>query len=339
MPSMNYRYRNFTAIVIAGALVVFVSFAVLLFFWMQKAVTIIDDGNIMQVKTMKTTAAGALEQAEISLLPGDTVEPSLDARLKDGMIIEINRAFPVYITCDGKRTKVISGQNSVMQVLQDNHVNIGPKDKVEPGLEQVVTAGAEIRVVRVTEELVTETKRIYYNLVKKNNDKLEKGVTKVVQQGSEGEKLLTYRVTYEDGEEVSREMVGEKVIKEKQDKIVEYGTIDSFVTARGDRIRFSKALTMMATAYHAGVESTGKTPDHPEYGITYTGVRVQKGIVAVDPKVIPLGTRLYVEGYGYAVAADIGSAIKGNRIDLYHDTYEEAMRYGRRRVKVYFLTE
>ena len=95
---------------------------------------------------------------------------------------------------------------------------------------------------------------------------------------------------------------------------------------------------MVATAYTAGPESTGKSPGMPGYGITYSGMRVRPGVVAVDPRVIPLGTYLYVEGYGYSIAADTGgSAISGNRIDLYMERLADAYNWGRRTVKVYVL--
>src|SRR6185312_15277556 len=77
---------------------------------------------------------------------------------------------------------------------------------------------------------------------------------------------------------------------------------------------------VVATGYTAGIESTGKEPGHPLYGITYSGVKVKRDLystIAADPKVFPLGTILFIPGYGYGVVADTGSAIKGNIIDLY----------------------
>jgi 3D (Asp-Asp-Asp) domain-containing protein len=102
-----------------------------------------------------------------------------------------------------------------------------------------------------------------------------------------------------------------------------------------------KSIEVMATGYTAGVESTGKSPSHPQYGITFSGVKVRKGVVstiAADTKVFPLGTLLYIPGYGYGIVADTGSAIKGNKIDLFFlNTKEVYTHWGKKKVNVYLL--
>src|SRR5699024_2317005 len=98
-----------------------------------------------------------------------------------------------------------------------------------------------------------------------------------------------------------------------------------------------KAMNMTATAYDLSFQSTGKRPGDKSYGITASGTKAKVGTVAVDPNVIPLGTRLYVDGYGFCVAEDTGGAIKGNRIDLFFNSTSEARNFGRRQVKVYIL--
>lgn len=96
-------------------------------------------------------------------------------------------------------------------------------------------------------------------------------------------------------------------------------------------------LRVEATGYTAGYESTGKKPGDPYYGITSVGAKAQRGVIAVDPRVIPYGTQMYVPGYGYGVALDCGGAIKGNRIDLFYDTVPEANNWGRRWVTIQLL--
>ena len=101
------------------------------------------------------------------------------------------------------------------------------------------------------------------------------------------------------------------------------------------------STVVVATGYTAGIESTGKTPDHPEYGITYSGVRVKRDLystIAADLDIFPIGTILFIPGYGYGVVADKGGAIKGNRLDLYYDTVEDVYKYwGKKKVQVYIV--
>ncbi|WEY47123.1 3D domain-containing protein [Bacillus sp. B28] len=101
------------------------------------------------------------------------------------------------------------------------------------------------------------------------------------------------------------------------------------------------AQKVTATGYTAGVESTGKKPGDPLYGLTYSGVKVKRDLystVAADPSVFPIGTILFIPNYGLGVVADTGSAIKGNRIDLYfetvHDVYNE---WGKKTLDVYVI--
>lgn len=100
-------------------------------------------------------------------------------------------------------------------------------------------------------------------------------------------------------------------------------------------------VEVVATGYSAGKESTGKTPGHPEYGITYSGVKVRKdkfSTIAADPKVFPLGTVLYIPGYGFGVVADTGSKIKGHKIDLYFKTKNQVyQQWGKKTVRVHVL--
>ncbi|KAA0545372.1 hypothetical protein FZW96_18565 [Bacillus sp. BGMRC 2118] len=101
------------------------------------------------------------------------------------------------------------------------------------------------------------------------------------------------------------------------------------------------SVTVTATGYTAGVESTGKSPDHPSYGITYSGVKVKRDLystIAADKSVFPIGTILFIPGYGFGVVADTGGAIKGNKLDLYYDTVQEVYeKWGKKQVEVYVI--
>ncbi|MCZ8519348.1 MULTISPECIES: 3D domain-containing protein [Paenibacillus] len=114
---------------------------------------------------------------------------------------------------------------------------------------------------------------------------------------------------------------------------------------RGQDLKQFKAVEVTATGYYAGIESTGKNPGHPEYGVTYSGLRVTRDVgafstIAADPAVFPIGTVLYIPGYGYGVVADTGGAIKGRRIDLYFETKDQVYReWGKRTLNVFVVKE
>ncbi|WP_070119440.1 3D domain-containing protein [Bacillus marinisedimentorum] len=101
------------------------------------------------------------------------------------------------------------------------------------------------------------------------------------------------------------------------------------------------SVTVTATGYTAGIESTGKTPGHPQYGITYSGIKVKRDLystIAADTTVFPIGTILYIPGYGYGVVADTGSAIKGHKIDLYYETVDDVYeQWGKQKIDVYII--
>lgn len=117
----------------------------------------------------------------------------------------------------------------------------------------------------------------------------------------------------------------------------------SEVAANEEMAGHYKTYEVVATGYYAGVESTGKQPEHPQYGITYSGVKVQRGIVstiAADLNLFPIGTVLYIPGYGYGVVADIGGAVKGRVIDLYFPSLEAVFsEWGKRTVQVTVIEE
>lgn len=156
---------------------------------------------------------------------------------------------------------------------------------------------------------------------------VREGVRVVLKEGKPGLKKVRYEVVTINGKEQKR-VLEEKVIRKPITRVILVGTGRN-LSSRGGVQRVKKVLEMEATAYCAGYDGVDR--------VTATGVRARYGIAAVDSRVIPLGTLLYVEGYGLALAADRGRAIKGNRIDLFMESYAEAKRWGRRKVKVYIL--
>lgn len=253
-------------------------------------------------------------------------------------------ARAITIVADGQEIALEVRVATVEEALAAAKIVLGEHDRVSPELAGKIQDQMEIVVTRVTKSQIVEVERIYFHEIRRANHNLDRGVTRTVQRGREGRKVEYYEAVYEDGERVSKTLLRSEVIEPKVDRIVEYGTIGS-LSRGGNTYRFTRVLYVIATAYTAGPESTGKSPGHPAFGITRSGLPVEVGHIAVDPNVIPLLSHVYVEGLcafsaqfsGRYFATDTGSAIRGNRIDIYFERVEDAIRFGRRRMRVYVL--
>ncbi|MCR1899520.1 G5 domain-containing protein [Irregularibacter muris] len=294
----------------------------------QKDITIIDVKEEIKLTTRSKTVEQVLKEKNISLQDKDIVEPALDTPLEDGIEIQIKRAVPLHILVDGKNYQVTTALTQVGEIIEEAGIRINPLDRVAPDKEAEIEEEREIHIVRVTEKIITEEENIDFTTQKKPDNHLEKGKTKVVQKGQKGLKKNQIKITYEDGEESQRETLKEEVVIEPKDEVIQVGMLSTINTSRG-ATRFEKTMTVTATAYSQGDAGVGNT--------TSVGAPLKRGVIAVDPRVIPYYTRLYVPGYGFGQALDTGGAIKGNRIDLAMGSRAEALRYGRRKVKIYLL--
>jgi 3D (Asp-Asp-Asp) domain-containing protein len=180
-------------------------------------------------------------------------------------------------------------------------------------------------VVRIAQKTIYHKEDIPVTIERTTDNTLESGIQRTVQQGTPGIERQTIMVSYEDGKEVSREVINSEIIKPPKKKIVAMGVLTS-ISRGGNRIDFQRAIEMRASAYSYSAGS-----------ITSTGQKVRVGGIAVDPSVISYGSRVYVEGYGYATAIDCGGAIKGNRIDVFFETDKECRKWGVKKVKIYIL--
>ncbi len=317
-----------------------------------KTVTVtIDGGSPKVITTMDKTVGVILAHNNIVVGEHDVVSPPLASSLKQNRSITIARAFPVQVNIGDERVTIHSVSQTVAQALIAGGIEIGEMDIVTPSLDSVVNKGTEINITQVAEDMITVTEKIPYRTVSSPNSSLARGTTRIKTEGKAGTKELYYKVVYHNGEEVSRELAGEKIVSEPVNQVSEYGiSYYSGTTSRGGvnrsengTLNYSSVMTCSASAYDLSYESCGKNPGDRGYGITASGMKAQRGVIAVDPRVIPLGTRLYIESmdsypdYGYAIAGDTGGAIKGNRVDLFMDSRSEALQFGRRQVKVYIL--
>lgn len=293
------------------------------------------DEQQIELQSRERSVQSALAENGITLQAEDRVTPDRLSRVRPASRVKvaIQRAMSVSLTVDGSTHTVRTLGPTVADMLRQQGLVLGPNDRVSLSPEQVITPGAAVQVVRVIEQTRVRTIEIPYQTIRREDRTLTVGETKELQPGQPGSIELTERVTLEDGQETAVETLSEVPLSPPVDRIVAFGTV-GVVSRGGVQYRYLKEFEMRATGYTAGKESN---PDGNGY--TYTGIKAVRGVVAVDPRVIPLGSRLYVEGYGPALAADIGGAIKGNRIDLCFTTVDEALQWGVRPVKVYLLQD
>lgn len=315
------KMRIITKIISIIAIVTLLASLYLIIF-VKRDITIQDGSESLLVKSHARTVGDLLAEKGIALREQDKVEPGLDAVLASNMTVIITRIKPVEISADGKTTVINTTGSCVKEVLKQAGVIVNENDRVIPGLEE--PCADRIQVIRVERKEISELKSLAYDIQKVADNNLYKGEQRIRQKGLNGQEKLLYEVVLEDGIEVARKLVEKVLLKKSVNEIVAVGTLQT--VSRGENpLNFKQVIQMTATGYtHTGNR-------------TYTDIWPAVGIVAVDPRVIPLGTRLYVDGYGYATAMDIGSAIKGNRIDLFFDTKKEALKWGRRLVQVFIL--
>jgi uncharacterized protein YabE (DUF348 family) len=285
--------------------------------------------------TTASIVGTALHEAGIVLYLADDVRPSLSSPVKPGTLVSINRSTPVTIHVDGHTLRARTHRFTVGDVLADMGILLQGLDYAEPDLGTSLGDGQAIRVVRVREEVLVQQEPIPFETQWAPDPELEIDHQKLGQEGERGVFERRVRVRYEDGVEVSRWNEAEWVAKAPRPKILNYGTkivLRTIDTPSGS-VQYWRKFRMFATSYTAA--SAGKSPDHPRYGITRLGVPMRFGIVAVDPRVVRLGSQVYVPGYGVGYAADTGGAILGPRIDLGYDESNLVLWY--RCVDVYLL--
>ncbi len=305
---------------IASILLLFAIF--ILFF---HSYTIVDGKEIHQVISMKSLSVEqVLKKAGIKLDSKDVVKPFEGGKFKVN-VIKIIRSRPVEIDIDGKKIYLRTTMQTVGDVLKEAGIKLGEKDKVLPNLKSKIRNDEKITVSTYRTKTTIVKIPIPYKTVYEVNPRLQKGKVIKFRDGKDGILEKKIIITYVNGKEVSKNTVSEKVVSPAVSAVYMSGN------ARAPE-KYIKKLRVVATAYSPRVIETDGNPWR-----TATGMRSAFGIVAVDPKLIPLGTLMYVEGYGYAVAGDTGSAIKGNRIDVFFYSTDDAYRWGRRTVTIYIL--
>lgn len=297
------------------------------------------DGKVIVVDRTSKSVFHVLMSEGISIGIYDSVTPGLDVQVEDTDRIVVKRAVNVTLTDNGETKDYMTSTDTVADFLKAKGKAARSYDLVTPALDTPVTEGMQIDVIRGERVVKTNVVDIPYETEKRENENLAKDLVSVTRYGVTGSRTVTTEYIYREGVLVSETVIGDIVTKEPVTEILDIGTKpNTLVTPDGKTYTYSKVITCTATAYDASYESNG-----PWGPITATGKALASGMVAVDPRVIPLGTKLYIEApdgswvYGYSVAEDTGGAIKGNKVDLFFPSSYRVRQFGRRTANVYIL--
>ncbi len=292
------------------------------------------------LRTRQNDVEAFLKENDIELSGAQQLSVPLDKELENADILEIKQGKNVRLISGGEETSILATEKNVGAILEDAGITLGANDFTEPAVNESISDDQQIVIHRVTEWQSVSYETIPSPNVIVEDENLYTDEKKI-SWGKDGKRELTYRVLCEGEHEFSRELVSDVIVEEAEDTVVRVGTKTrpTVVTASGQTLTYSRKIQVTATAYDTSPGENGG------YSRTALGLKPGYGIVAVDPRVIPLGTKLYIESpdggaswsYGVCIAGDTGGAIKGNRIDLCYNTQGECIQFGRRSATVYVL--
>ena len=307
-----------------------------------------DDGRVSYYTTSATDPEEVLDEAGLELGIDDTYTTEASNGYTE---IRVQRVQMITINNGGQILKTGTYGETVADLLTRLNVKLGESDQISVELDEMTRDGMEIVIDRVSYVTETYSKTLPYETEYVADPDLTEGEERVVVAGTDGELLCTARVTYENGVETARNVMRSSTTVEPVNEVIAIGTAMAakavsgeltigngvIITAEGDVLTYTECINVLATAYNC--------EDRGGYGITATGTRARVGAIAVDPTVIPYGTRMFIVStdgeyvYGVATAEDCGHPdfICGYRIDLYYNTEYECVQFGARDCQVYIL--
>ncbi len=315
-------------------------------------VLLYDEDKLIKILTVTGTAGDAVKAAGVKLKEGDELSIGEHIVLSSDMKLKIERAFKVKVRVDGETKKINTVGGTVAEVLKKAGIILGENDIVSPEKNEEITKSCKIKVQRVTYKTYKKTETVPFETkIEYDEDKYYEEVS-VKQKGKDGKVVNHYRETYVDGKKTKTEITQTDVKKKAKDKIILRGSKGSLY---GGKV-YDKVISELVPPYRIDLDEnnrpinykkkiTGKATAYCTGTITSTGRRAQPGVVAVDPREIPYGTRLYIVSsdnryvYGYAIAGDTGGFIHNSStvVDLYIRGYDACKQFGRRNVDIYVL--
>ncbi len=296
-----------------------------------------------QLMTTAETVEEFLRKQKIKIGDQDKLSHDLKDKIEENMTISLDQAFAWTLVDGLNEQEVWSTSITVADFLKQHNIKLKKDDRIEPALNTTLVEGASVKIIRVEKvtDVLEETKD--FAVETRKDEDLTMGTEEVIQVGEEGLIEKTYEVVMENEKEISRELKSETTVKESKNEIVFVGTKMAADVSRGTQATQTASTEVSPSG---GTEMYVSSTAYTSFcngcsGVTTTGINLKANpnvkVIAVDPSVIPLGAEVYVEGYGYAIAADTGGAVKGNKIDVFIPTQEEAYRWGNRRVLIRVL--
>ncbi|MFB5191100.1 3D domain-containing protein [Alicyclobacillus fastidiosus] len=296
-----------------------------------KTVTVQDSGQRKTLRGFCTGTVGQfLEKYGIHVNERERVSPALESPVRDDMTVKIEDPKSITINDRGHLVSISTFDKSVGQLLKDEGITLTTSDHVSVPVSSELSSGETLSIHSTSQKVSTETQEIPFQTIRRRTSELTSGHEQVVTHGVTG--LLQVKTTsvYRDGHKVSQSIT-KHVVRNPVTSVVEVGTapeVHHYTLASRSASPagslFKSSMTVLATAYCAG-------------GLTASGQPAQPGVIAVDPRVIPLGTKVYVPGVGELVAADTGGAIVGNHIDICMSSEAAAESWGERTITIYIL--
>ncbi|MCT79645.1 DUF348 domain-containing protein [Listeria monocytogenes] len=306
-----------------------------------RQITINDNGTKKDVWSTKTNVADLLKDENITTRPQDVLNVALDTKLKDGLKVNIDRAIQLSLQNGTKKDTVWTTKTKVSDLLAEKNIKLDQDDRVSPAKDSNLKEKMTVEVTYVNSKAEKKNEQVKFETVYKEDDSLNKGVEKVVQEGKHGEKVVEYKVTFENGKEKKRDVIKENVTSNKTDKVVVRGTKEKVVATQVSNSSSSASSSSSSAPASGGKTYRMESTAYSGGGITAYGINLSANpglkVIAVDPRVIPLGSKVWVEGYGEAIAGDTGGVIKGNIVDVYFPNESQCYSWGRRMVTVKVL--
>lgn len=290
------------------------------------------------------TVADALKASGFTPSASDAVTPAVDTKITNSLNIDISRKFNVTVVADGQTKTAVVAEGSVEKALGQAGVSVGGEDVVSADKTAPVSEGMKLIVNRVAYQEVTKTEDVAYQNKDVLDNTLKKGTKKVQTAGANGSKSVVLRQKLIDGKVAGSEVVKTTVVKQPVNQVTLVGTkkiASSFATVNSD----GTLVDQSGNSVNYKKYITGKCSGYTGGGWTSTGRAAAVGLVAVNPSVIPYGSKLYIcsaDGktvYGYAIAADTGGGLMSGRIvaDLYFNTVGQCRQFGIRNMRIYIL--